>query len=40
MAGLTWETLPAPAISSNEGGAGEPAGRSKAPLQCHSALVV
>lgn len=29
MAGLSWETLPAPAISSNEGGAGEPAGRSK-----------
>lgn len=29
MGGLSWETLPAPAISSNEGGAGEPAGRSK-----------
>lgn len=29
MAGPSWETLPAPAISSNEGGAGEPAGRSK-----------
>lgn len=29
MAGPSWETLPAPAFSSSEGGAGEPAGCSK-----------
>lgn len=35
MAGPSWETPPAPAISSNEGGAGESAGRSKSSATAH-----